>query len=116
MASTEEALRWLDEFQRQVHETAVEKGHWDQVNGDPHHLLAKLALVSCEVSEAIEEVRLKAPRRSAKIQQTAEAEELADVLIRLLDYAEARGVSLGRAAFEKALFNRRREHKHGRRC
>lgn len=40
--------------------------------------------------------------------------ELADALIRILDYAGAYNLDLGGAMVEKLNYNRTREHKHGK--
>lgn len=47
---------------------------------------------------------------------TCEEEELADIAIRVMDTAVARGISLGKAIEAKAAYNRTRPHKHGKRC
>lgn len=73
----------LDELATELHETAIEKGFWspDYAEVDVNFVLAKLALVHSEVSEVLEAVRK---------QQGAEkvVEEMADIIIRLLDLYE----------------------------
>lgn len=44
---------------------------------------------------------------------TCEAEELADIIIRALDTAKARGVDIGYAVMAKHEFNSTRPYKHG---
>lgn len=67
----------LDHLAWELHETAKEKGFWDdEVNA--HFVLAKLALVGSEVSEVLEAYRKQ--QGSEKI-----VEEMADIIIRLLD-------------------------------
>lgn len=73
--------------------------------------LELLALVHSEVSEALEGVRKdqmddKLPHRKM------EEVELADVIVRILDYAGGRGLDVGGALVEKLIFNTTRaDHK-----
>lgn len=67
----------LDLLGVQVHETARNKGFWDdEVN--EHFVIAKLGLVGTEVSEVIEAYRKQ--QGSERI-----VEEMADIIIRLTD-------------------------------
>jgi NTP pyrophosphatase (non-canonical NTP hydrolase) len=45
---------------------------------------------------------------------TCEAEELADIIIRVLDTAGARGINIGRAVLLKMQYNATRPHMHGK--
>lgn len=45
---------------------------------------------------------------------TCEEEELADIIIRVLDTAGARGVNIGRAVLLKMAYNETRPHMHGK--
>lgn len=70
--------------------------------------LELLSLVHSEVSEALEGVRKdqmddKLPHRKM------EEVELADVIVRVLDYAGGRGLDVGGALVEKLKFNQTRE-------
>lgn len=70
--------------------------------------LELLALITSEVSEALEGVRKdqmddKLPHRKM------EEVELADVIVRVLDYAGGRGLDVGGALVEKLIFNTTRE-------
>ena len=47
-------------------------------------------------------------------QLTCEEEELADIIIRVLDTAGARGVNIGRAVLLKMAYNATRPHMHGK--
>lgn len=90
-------------------------GWWDDlgksVTMDKYVLATKLALVHSEVSEALEGLRKDTdddhlPHRSC------EEVEIADAVIRLLDYAAARGYDLGTILKEKQEYNaRRKDHK-----
>lgn len=93
-----------------VHATAVEKGFWP----DGANLSEKVALMHQELSELLETLR-KPPAASSKVPNiTAEAEEAADVLLRLVDYCAARGIDLDKAVALKHLYNTTRPYKHGK--
>lgn len=108
----------LDEIAQSLHQTATEKGFWDfiynsQNTGNEFIFFSKqLAMVHSEVTEVLEALR------KDKGQQ-AVVEELADIIIRVLDlYAgmKANGVvsaSLDEVLAEKAKFNSTRPRMHG---
>jgi NTP pyrophosphatase (non-canonical NTP hydrolase) len=101
----------LDALAAVLHETAVEKGFWD---GEYTHdkIGNKLALVHSEVTEVLEAIRKN--QGSEKV-----VEEIADVLIRLLDvYAAMRNEgavtdSLDEMLEQKMKRNTHRPHLHG---
>lgn len=72
-----------------------------------------LALMHSELSEALEAYR-NADLISEKIRSFSPIEEeLADLLIRVFDYAGHRNLRLGRAIIAKMLYNNERPHRHG---
>lgn len=93
-----------------VHQMTVDKGFW---NDAPRNKGEMIALIHSEVSEVLEAVRK--PRSSEKIPQfSQEAEELADVVIRVMDYAYGHNLDLVGAIKFKVLHNATRPHKHGK--
>lgn len=101
----------LNQLATDIHATAVEKGFWED-NIDIHFILSKLALVHSEVSEVLEATRKeKGPR--------AIAEELADIIIRVLDLykgLESRGwvdEDIDEVLESKMRYNTTRPRKHG---
>lgn len=96
-------------LQRDIHDTALAHGWWE----NPQPLVTQLALVHCEVSEAIEADRAGNPVSSKIPAFTSVEEELADIVIRVLDLAEARGFRLVEAIQAKMAFNNDRPYKHG---
>ncbi len=92
----------LDEMQQEAHRNSREKGFWDT----PPNLAEKLALIHSEVSEALEELR--------KPDSPGIGEELADVVIRVMDLAEYLGINLELEIAQKMERNKLRAHKHGK--
>jgi NTP pyrophosphatase (non-canonical NTP hydrolase) len=101
----------LDALSAILHETAIEKGFWD---GEYSHdkIGNKLALVHSEVTEVLEAIRKSKGSESI-------VEEMADVIIRLLDvYAAMRNKeevthSLDEILENKINMNKDRPRLHG---
>jgi NTP pyrophosphatase (non-canonical NTP hydrolase) len=89
----------LDALSAILHETAVEKGFWEgEINYDK--IGNKLALVHSEVTEVLEAIRKN--KGSEEI-----VEEMADVLIRLLDlYAAMMNSEDVTHSFDEILFKK----------
>lgn len=71
------------------------------------------ALMHAEISEALEYDRHGNPK-SDHIEFSGVEEELADVLIRIFDFAGGFRLDLGAALIAKMEFNKSRPHKHGK--
>lgn len=104
----------LKNFSEQVYATAKKNGFWeDDGTPLPTKKAEKLALMHSELSEALEAVRKPSPDKYCP-QFSSEAVELADALIRMLDYCEHYQIPLLEAAEAKAQFNSTRPYKHGK--
>lgn len=92
-----------------VQEIAVSKGWWkgDRNNGEI------IALMHSELSEALEGLRHGNPASEHIPAFSAVEEEFADVVIRIMDVALARGWKVADAIVAKIEFNRGREYMHG---
>lgn len=75
--------------------------------------LSKLALIHSEVSEAVEAIRKKL-NDDKLTDMSGEAVELADVVIRILDYCGRYNIPLGEAIKRKREYNLTRPYKHGK--
>lgn len=95
-------------MQRAVHETALSKG-WEAKRNDGEGI----ALMHSELSETLEALRHGNPTSDKIPEFTAVEEELADCVIRIMDFAVARGYDVAGAIVAKAAFNKTRPHKHG---
>jgi NTP pyrophosphatase (non-canonical NTP hydrolase) len=89
-----------------MHEAAISKGFYEPVSSEQGLIAVKLLLIVSEIIEHFEAIRKN--HGSVK-----EAEELADVVIRLFDYAAWRGIDLDAEINAKMLINADRPHKHG---
>ena len=92
-----------------VHGNAKAHG-WHDEPVDP---VTALALIHCEVSEAVEGLRHGNPPSEHIPEFSAVEEELADVIIRCMDLAGAKGYRLAEAIVAKHRFNVTRPHRHG---
>lgn len=108
----------LDLYSVYIHRANEKKGFYEDWNGsDIQHHLARLALITSEVGEAIEALRagnLGVLPCEKEPSITAIEEELADIIIRVLDYAGLRNLDIGRAVITKLAVNAERPHKHGK--
>lgn len=93
----------ITELIKQCHETARQKGWWEQERN--HGEL--IALMHSELSEALEAMRANGTKDQI-------AEELADCCIRIFDYCGAYDIDLGETLRKKMAFNKTRPYRHGK--
>ena len=129
---------YLNELQALAHEQSTSKGFWDTYEmislllGDKSEefqeqlrvavLSQKLALISSESTEALEDLREGKPYEGEDALHIAEdgkpegfASELADIVIRVLDLAEGTGIHLEQVIDLKLRYNNEsRGQLHGR--
>ena len=91
-----------------VHNVAKSKGWWSGNRNDGELLM----LIVSELSEALEGLRHNNPPSEHIKEFSAAEEELADVVIRVMDMAKARNWRVGEAIMAKIQFNSGREYMH----
>lgn len=135
-------MKTVKELAFQVHENAKAKGFWrvyesgdTMVPADPLARAGLLMLIVSEVAEAMESLRnneppiwqwqrpegkippvrvtYDSPQWDPKVKPEGTLTEIADVVIRCFDFAQAHGWDLERAIIDKMEFNSTRPTKHG---
>lgn len=96
----------LNQLAQDIHANSQAKGFYEPIDIRTLESALKLLLVVGEVSEAIEALRDGNPEH--------EAEEVADVFIRLLDYCAWKGFDIDYEITKKHEYNKTRPHKHGK--
>lgn len=112
----------IHELIKESHQTAVEKGWWEN---DDRSFMECLMLVVSEIAEAGEEYRKFGthPHKMIYYEQLDErivsgkpegiAVELADALIRIADLCGKHNIPLKEALRTKLAYNKTRPHRHG---
>lgn len=111
-------------FQKEAYRVAAEHGFHKSLTPDPVAFLNRQSIATAvanlhgEVSEFWEAYRKdkithQCDKHTSESLTCAE-EELADIVIRAMDTAEALGIDLGRAILVKHEYNKGREFKHGK--
>lgn len=98
-----------------VHKDNKDKGFWDDADEVPgeYYVATKLALMQSELSEAVEANRKNEMDDKLKHRPGLDV-ELADCVIRILDFCGYYNIDIGDIIAEKLEYNRSRPYKHGK--
>lgn len=108
---------YLNTLAKEVHDNAVKHGWWEKEKFFPEIM----ALVHSEVSEALEEYRKGSAPVSIYYDKNSDEPdspqgipiELADAIIRILDYCAYAHIDIDRALLLKHEYNKTRSYRHG---
>lgn len=99
----------FNEQAEEINQNAIKKGWWEGERNDGE----MIALMHSELSECLEALRHGNPPDSHIPEFKGSEAELADVIIRIMDYGVAKGLRIAEAIIAKSEYNKGREYKHG---
>jgi NTP pyrophosphatase (non-canonical NTP hydrolase) len=99
-----------NKISKKVYTNSVKHGFWDGERNEGE----AIALIHSELSEALEALRQGNPSSNKIIEFDSVTEELADAIIRIMDFAEGKNFPLAEAILAKIEYNEGREYMHGK--
>jgi|TARA_B100000902_G_C27293635_1_gene908663 NTP pyrophosphatase (non-canonical NTP hydrolase) len=98
---------------KRIFTNAVNHGFW-QGGKDGRNDGEAMALIHSEISEALEAMRSDNPTSSKILEFSSVEEELADAVIRIMDYCFGKDLDIAGAILAKIEYNYSRDYMHGK--
>lgn len=108
--SVDKFMEGWEHLTEEVHTRTVVNGFWE---GDNDNTPSKLCLMHSELSEALEAYRAGNPPDDKIPEFSGIEAELADVIIRIMDFGKMRNLRIAEAVVAKISYNHSRPYKHG---
>jgi NTP pyrophosphatase (non-canonical NTP hydrolase) len=110
MTITHRFVTEFNELATRHHAMMVDRGFWEEEHEDA----VRLMLMVTELAEACEAIRHSNPPDDKIPEFSGLESELADVILRIMDMAQARGLRVAEALLAKITYNATRGYKHGK--
>lgn len=107
---TDTFVRFWNTVAYDIHCNAVNKGWWETDRNDAECIM----LMVTELAEACEALREGNPPDDKLPEFDGLVVELADTVIRIMDYTQARDLPIADAIIAKMQYNKTRPRKHGK--